>query len=178
MTPALVAARSAGGLLRSHEFRLQRPLSWRRRELTHAAPTPHRFRPASLIYLEVGGDGLVTTGEVAEAYGISQHHLAKVVQDLTALSYVESVRGGKGGIRLAESSERINIGAVVRHFISSTVLIECFDEETNTCPISPACRLKKILRDSEEAFLKVLDEFSLRDIARNRRRLATLWPSA
>ena len=130
-----------------------------------------------LIYLEVRGDVLVTTAEVAEAYGISRHHLAKVVQDLTALSYVESVRGRKGGIRLAETAERINIGAVVRHFISSSVLIECFDEETNTCPISPACRLKKVLHDAEEAFLSVLDEFSLCDIARNRRHLATLWRS-
>ena len=96
-----------------------------------------------LIYLEVRGDVLVTTAEVAQAYGISRHDLAKVVQDLTALSYVESVRGGKGGIRLAETAERINIGAVVRHFISSSVLIECFDEETNTCPISPGLPLEE-----------------------------------
>ena len=80
-------------------------------------------------------------------------------------------------MRLAKPAGEVNIGALVRHFSSSSVLIECFDEETNTCPISPACRLKPILHDAEEAFLQVLDGYFLSDIARNRQRLASLWPS-
>ena len=130
-----------------------------------------------LIYLEVHPDRLVTTREVAGAYQISHHHLTKVVQGLTALSLVEAVRGRSGGMRLARPAGEVNIGALVRHFSSSSVLIECFDEETNTCPISPACRLKRILHDAEEAFLQVLDGYFLSDIARNRQRLASLWPS-
>ncbi len=130
-----------------------------------------------MIYLEVHPGRLVTTREVASAYQISHHHLTKVVRDLTALSLVEAVRGRSGGIRLAKPADEVNVGAVVRHFSSSRVLIECFDEETNTCPISPACRLKKILHDAEEAFLKVLDGYFLSDIARNRQRLASFWPS-
>ena len=35
----------------------------------------------------------------------------------------------------------------------------------------------QILHDAEEAFLKVLDGYFLSDIARNRQRLASFWPS-
>ena len=130
-----------------------------------------------LIYLEVHPDRLVTTREVAGAYKISRHHLTKVVQGLTALSLVEAVRGRSGGMRLAKPAGEVNIGALVRHFSSSSILIECFDEETNTCPISLACRLKRILHDAEEGFLQVLDGYFLSDIARNRQHLASLWPA-
>ncbi len=40
-------------------------------------------------------------------------------------------------------------------------LVECFDSSTNTCPIAPACGLKHALARAQQAFLRILDEYSL-----------------
>jgi Rrf2 family nitric oxide-sensitive transcriptional repressor len=47
--------------------------------------------------------------EVTKAYRISRHHLAKVVQRLAQLGYLETRRGRKGGIMLARAPEDIRL---------------------------------------------------------------------
>jgi len=128
----------------------------------------------TLIFLEAHRGRLVATREVAEAYGISDSHLSKVAQHLTGLGAVEAVRGRSGGIRLGKAAGDINIGRLVRELEGETGLIECFDEEINACPISPACGLKKGLWDAQNAFFEVLERYTLADISENRSRLVTL----
>ena len=67
-----------------------------------------------LIYLDMHRDRLVTTSEVADAYGISRNHLVKIAQHLTELDYVASVRGRNGGLRLSRDASEVTLGEVVR----------------------------------------------------------------
>ena len=78
--------------------------------------------------------------EVTAAFGISRHHLGKVVHNLSKLGYLHTRRGRGGGIELARLPETIRIGTLVRATESHTVLVECFDAATNTCRISSCCR--------------------------------------
>jgi Rrf2 family nitric oxide-sensitive transcriptional repressor len=57
---------------------------------------------------------------------------------------------------------------VVRRLEESFALVECFTPETNECPIAPACALAKTLHTALRAFLAVLDDVTLADIARRR----------
>ncbi|MCA1940249.1 MAG: Rrf2 family transcriptional regulator [Caenispirillum bisanense] len=114
-----------------------------------------------------GGDGAadtITIREVAERYGISRNHLMKVANDLTRAGVVEGLRGRGGGLRLAVPAAEINIGTLVRALEDGRDLVECFRPETNTCRIAPACRLKGVLRQAQEAFLAVLDGYTLADV--------------
>lgn len=110
------------------------------------------------------GQDTITIREVAERYGISRNHLMKVANDLTRAGVAEGLRGRGGGLRLARPAEEINVGAVVRALEDRRDLVECFRPETNTCLISPACRLKGVLGQAQEAFLRVLDGYTLADL--------------
>ncbi len=127
------------------------------------------------LYLAVHRDRLVQVHEISRAYGVSQHHLEKVAQRLVEHGIVASVRGHRGGLRLNRQPEDINVGALVRLTEPNFDLVECFDGESNTCPIDSACGLKKVLFRAQRAFLATLDEHTIADFLPNGPRLVRLW---
>ncbi|MAX55916.1 MAG: Rrf2 family transcriptional regulator [Alcanivoracaceae bacterium] len=127
----------------------------------------------TLIHLSLrGGDTPVTVQEIARDYGISANHVAKVAQTLSQLGYVKSLRGRGGGLVLAQSPQAINVGGLVRQ-TENLKLLECFGPNP-PCPIDPACKLKRVLQQAQQAFLEVLDGYTLDQLARNRRELEQL----
>ena len=117
-----------------------------------------------LIYVGVHHDRLVQRADIAEAYGISLHHLGKVVNHLAQQGLIHAKRGRGGGLELAHEPSAIRVGDVVRAFETDFELVECFAPETNTCPIAPVCGLGPILSEAGAAFQAVLDEYTLADI--------------
>jgi Rrf2 family protein len=57
-----------------------------------------------------------TAVEIAEKYGISAHHLAKVLRDLGRAGLVDAVRGVGGGYRFAGNAKRLTLMDVIRLF--------------------------------------------------------------
>lgn len=128
-----------------------------------------------LIYLGTKEDGKLTTiQEISDAYHISKNHLMKVTFELGKAGFIETVRGRGGGIRLADRPENINVGAVVRKMEEDFHLVECFNPETNMCPISPICGLRGVLGKALHAYLSVLDEYNLQDLLFNKEGLRDL----
>lgn len=123
-----------------------------------------------LIYLGTHRGDVITTHQISDAYGISKHHLVRVVQTLGEHGYVEILPGRSGGVRLARNPETIRLGEVVRATEPSLRMVECFDRETNTCPIIDTCGLKGYLHHALSAFLTSLDEHTLADILSTNRR--------
>ncbi|BBK43703.1 HTH-type transcriptional regulator NsrR [Allostella vacuolata] len=123
-----------------------------------------------LLYLGARPERLCSIAEIARAYDVSQNHLMKVVNDLVRAGYVASVRGRLGGIRLARDPGLVNVGQVVRHTEVDFDLVEC-----GTCVIAPACGLTGVLREALEAFLQVLDRYTLADLLARRQDLADLF---
>ncbi|HCD18761.1 Rrf2 family transcriptional regulator [Macrococcoides caseolyticum subsp. caseolyticum] len=106
----------------------------------------------------------VQIDEIAKFYGISKNHLTKVVNNLATLGYIETTRGRGGGIRIKMAPEEINIGDLIRKTEEHFNLVECFDRETNTCPIAGICGLQGVLGEALNAYLSVLDKYTLQDI--------------
>lgn len=126
-----------------------------------------------LVYLALRPDTLCTIEEIAGAYGISANHLTKVVHQAAQAGEVQTVRGQRGGLRLARPPEEINLGAVLRRTEPDLNIVPCFGAG-DACPIQPACVLQGVLGEALEAFLAVLDRATLADLVRPRRRLAEL----
>ncbi|WP_375768483.1 Rrf2 family transcriptional regulator [Archangium gephyra] len=119
-----------------------------------------------LLYLAANPDRVISTGEVSDAYGISKHHLVRVVQGLGRHGFVEVRPGRSGGVVLARPPAEISVGQVVRDMEPDFHIVECFDPATNTCPITPACGLIGVLNEATRAFLATLDKYTLEDLVR------------
>lgn len=130
-----------------------------------------------LLYLLVHEQESVSVAQVAQAYGISAHHMAKVASELVHQGWVQSRRGQKGGLSLLPQARGLSMGDVVRALEHNMCLVECFSAQ-NTCPIAPACRLQGPLHEASQAFLAVLDRYRLEEVAQNRAQLRSLLGSA
>ncbi|NBR26979.1 MAG: Rrf2 family transcriptional regulator [Betaproteobacteria bacterium] len=130
-----------------------------------------------LIYLGAHRetDQLVTIGDIATAYAISENHLMKVVHHLAKQGFIETTRGKGGGMRLARAPEQINIGDVVRNAEEDLAVVECFQDENLNCHIAPFCTLRETLGRAMQAFLAVLDDKTLADILKPRSKLIGLF---
>lgn len=130
----------------------------------------------ALIYLGLNGGRRCTAGEIADAYGISENHLTKVVHRLGREGFVTTVRGRKGGLELAMPPGEIGLGAVFRATEGNFALVECFAEgEKNGCPISGPCALTHVLEAALDAFLDVLDRHTLEDLLKPRHALNLIF---
>ena len=126
------------------------------------AYTDYALRLLMLLALKRGQPA--TIKEAAERYGISRNHLMKVAHQLGRAGVIQTTRGRSGGLRLAQDPAEISVGAVVRITEEPFSLVECFDKERNACVITPACRLQKVLGEALDAFLAVLDGYTLADL--------------
>lgn len=106
----------------------------------------------------------ITVDEVAESFGISRHHLVKIVHDLGRNGYLATRRGIGGGFTLALPPEKIRLGDVVRLGEESETVIDCKDRQNRFCRIFPACRLKGVLDEAAASFFAVLDSYTLADL--------------
>lgn len=106
-----------------------------------------------------------STAELAEDFGLSRHHLTKIIQKLAQAGYVTTRRGGGGGAMLARPAGEIRLGSIIRLLEEGQPLVECFAASGGDCTIDGRCRLKARLRSAEAAFLADLDRSTLADIA-------------
>lgn len=104
-----------------------------------------------------------TIKEIAEFYKIKKNHLSVVVNRLSELGYITSTPGPSGGIFLNKSSLNIKLSEVVIQFEDLT-LVECFDSKSNTCRLSPGCKLKSYLHKAQKSFIDELSQYKIKDL--------------
>jgi len=126
-----------------------------------------------LIYLAAQPRRRATIAGIAAAFDISENHLTKVVHHLGKSGWLANVRGKGGGLELATLPELIGLGNVVRRAEGVDLPAECFGEHGD-CAIAPICRLRGALGEAMDAFYAVLDQYTLADLAHNRKSLAAI----
>ena len=133
------------------------------------------FGIRTLMYLALQPDRntLFRIAEITEVFELSPNHVSKIVYHLGKLGYLETIRGKSGGFKLAKQASEINIGQVVRSLENSLAPIDC---SKPYCLFTPACKLKRALADAVNAYLAVLDGYTLDMIVTNKQELKSLLP--
>lgn len=122
----------------------------------------------TLMFAALKDPSLSTVDEIARAHGIPRTHVVKCVHQLGRWGYLTNFRGRGGGFRLARPPAAISVGEVVRLTEDGLQLVECFDPATNTCPLCGACALSRGIGRALAAFMAVLDDLTIADIAADR----------
>ena len=129
--------------------------------------TSHAVR--ILVHCAKSEDELVKVAEIARRLDITQQNTFKIVHLLNKGGFLGSVRGRKGGVRLARPAAKIRIGDIVRSI-----------ELTGTAGKAPGqdTGLNEIVDDALEAFVSVLDQHTLADMVANGDSLITSAPAS
>lgn len=121
-----------------------------------------------LMYLAQTPERNVTITEMANFYQISRNHLVKIIHALAKQGLLNSMRGKRGGVRLAISPERIQLGLLIRQTENHFALVECLHTVPTVMPVSACtlnqrCGLKTVFNQALTAFFHVLDQYTLAD---------------
>src|SRR5215831_2022958 len=103
---------------------------------------------------------LVKVAELSQRLQITPQNAFKIVNVLARAGLLEALRGRNGGVRLARPASAIRIGDVVRATEVTHVEIE-----DGTCPRRSRGGVNQILDDALSAFIDVLDQHTLADMA-------------
>lgn len=126
--------------------------------------TDYSLRVLMYCAASTGREQPPTIGEIAVSHGISRSHLTKIVMTLSALGWLETSRGRKGGLRLLKPACEIMLGEVIRRTETDFHLVECFDKEHNKCRLNGYCSLKGVLKKAMDNYFLALDGVSLADL--------------
>lgn len=99
---------------------------------------------------------LIKVADIAKRLDITQQNAFKIVHMLSKAGFLASVRGRHGGVRLARPAAQIRIGDVVRS-------IETMGQEDTEAGARGS--LHRIVDDALDAFISVLDQHTLEDMA-------------
>jgi len=108
-----------------------------------------------LVYCAKSEDELVKVAEIARRLDITQQNTFKIVHLLNKGGFLGSVRGRKGGVRLARPAAKIRIGDIVRSIELTSTGGKVPGQDTG---------LNEIVDDALEAFIRVLDQHTLADM--------------
>ena len=124
-----------------------------------------RYALYAVLHLASDPDKQFSTAEIAESYGVSIHHLAKVMRTLVRSGLIESVRGVGGGYRFAGSVRRTTLWDVIHEFESLESDIDTPDELSGNAEIVIS-GLDSVMNEIDGLNRATLDSITLKTLLR------------
>lgn len=114
-------------------------------------------------------------GSIAAGTGAPPNYLSKLLQTLTRHDVVRSRKGMGGGFRLARPAEEISLFEVVEPIDHVSRWNGCF-LGNNTCGTDGECRVHRRWSPVRDAYLAMLRDSTVEEIARDGVALDTIFP--
>lgn len=112
------------------------------------------------------GSAPVPLRVLAEDEGISEQYLEQIFVELRRAGFVLSVRGAKGGYRLARPAQEIGVGDMVRVLEGSLAPMDCLgDSPEYNCAKIPHCMTRRVWERLQSSIEGALDGLSLAEAA-------------
>lgn len=124
----------------------------------------------AVVHLAALAEGeLISARQMAVKTGGSRSLLMNVLKDLATCGYVESVRGSRGGYRLAGDPAKINVAELVTGLEGPVHLTECVvnskhSDQNSNCDMLSSCPIIGPVRLLQEKLNEVLASLTLADM--------------
>jgi Rrf2 family protein len=109
---------------------------------------------------EHGNNGALSAKDVAEAYGIPQEALAKILQRLAKARLVSSQHGINGGYTLARDAKSISAFEVIQAIDGPLFITSCITVR-GECDQSDRCTVREPLRKVNQSIEQVLKNIKI-----------------
>ena len=114
-----------------------------------------------LVQLSHHGGEVTTSPTLAQATGVPEPTVAKVLKGLCAAGLVASTRGARGGYRLVRPLEAIPVSAVIVAIDGPISLAACVDGATGGCEAQEKCPIRGRWDPVNEAIRVALTQVTL-----------------
>lgn len=113
------------------------------------------------------GEAVTLIEDVATRKGIPQKYLEQILLGLKNDGILVSKRGVGGGYTLSRPPESITLGQIIRAVEGPLAPINCVSVGAHvSCPDESSCGLYSVMLEVRNAIAGVLDNTSLKDVAR------------
>ncbi len=109
---------------------------------------------------------LHSVSAVAEAEGISEKMLERIVSKLRKDGLLVSAKGATGGYKLAKAAEDISVYHVIRLMETAYLPIHCSADYNEKCTMCDGCAIAALWEDVENAVKATTEKVSIADIKR------------
>lgn len=132
--------------------------------------TKAQYGMRALVEVAVAGDRPTSLKKVAERQDLSHQYLEQIFGVLRRAGVVESVRGARGGYRLARRPGEVTALEVVELLEGSVAPVACLEND-ETCGRVGACSTEPLWREVDQAVRRVLGRTTLADLMAERQLL-------
>jgi Rrf2 family protein len=108
-------------------------------------------------------EGACSAKDVADAYGIPQEALAKILQRLVKAGLLHSQHGANGGYTLARAARQISAFEVIRAIDGPLFITSCITVR-GECGQSGRCTIREPLRRVNESIEQVLRRITISEM--------------
>jgi FeS assembly SUF system regulator len=121
---------------------------------------------AVVLLTQMGADakGVHTAIGLAASTGLPVPTVSKVLATLARDGVVTSVRGAKGGYRLAAAPDRITVAQIIAAIDGPIALTQCVDRSAEICTVETLCPSRAGWHKINEAVERALSEVSLAEL--------------
>jgi Rrf2 family protein len=112
---------------------------------------------------QFAAEGSCSAKDLADAYGIPQEALAKILQRLVRAGLLKSMHGTRGGYTLSRGPNKISALEVIVAIDGPLFMTSCFSDRT--CDQTDRCTVREPLRKVGESIQQVLSQLTISDMA-------------
>ena len=116
----------------------------------------------ALRHMQMKGDTLSTTKEIADMYMIPRELLAKTLQQMARLKYINAVQGPKGGYHIDKVLVEINLTQFVEAMEGPLEMVDC--NINSDCIQLNTCNIRMPINKINENIRSIFNNINITDI--------------
>jgi len=132
--------------------------------------TKGRYAVRVMLDLALNHTGeCIKVRDIAARQGISEKYLEQIIAVLNKAGYVKSVRGARGGYKIARSPEEYTVGMILRLTEGSMAPVACLEEDAEECERCDTCETLQVWKELYDAVNQVIDNVTIADLVEKHR---------